>query len=46
MNKQIQNSYIASPYWRWRDISCLHVSHPFLPKRENHDTFKIITKSA
>lgn len=38
------SSHTASPYWRWRTYSDLRISHQLMPKRENNDTFKQISK--
>jgi hypothetical protein len=46
MNNINYNSFIASPYWRWRTYSDLRISHQPLPKRENNDNFKHISKTS
>mgnify|MGYP006973167276 CR=1 FL=1 len=44
MNNITYNSFKASPCWRWRIYSDLRISHQLMPKRENNDTFKQISK--
>ncbi len=44
MNNITYKFCTATPYWRWWAYSDLRISHQFLPKRENNDTFKPISK--
>lgn len=46
MNNTYHNAYIASPYWRGWDYRNSPLSHQFMPKRENHDTFKLNSKKS
>lgn len=46
MNITYQNSYRISPYWRWWAYYNSPLSHQFMPKRENHDTFKHCSKKS
>jgi hypothetical protein len=46
MNITNQNSYLASPSWRWQYYNNSLLLQQLLPTRENHDTFKIFKKSS
>jgi len=46
MKTLTQNSYVTSPYWRWRNDYDLHLFHQLMPMRENHDPYKIVSKTS
>jgi len=46
MKDIVNNSYRASPYWRWWIYDNSRFIHQLLPTRENHDTFKNYSKTS